>query len=185
MTLDKARAEILPHIWGPGMLWLSELHRARGYVPASQQKTWRLAPWADRHLAGILLLHDVIPDRTSLFETAREIWTALDKFKLSDKDIYLPYWKKFGVAGHNDGKKIAVTAYLKHNRKKLLLIVFNNMDHNWMANLKIDVKKIFGSDGKLKIIDLESGRKRFSGVTQFTILVPQRNFRLLQATLEK
>ena len=185
MTFDKARAEILPHIWGPGVLWLSELHRARGYAPAEQQKNWRLAPWAERHLAGMLLLHDVLPDRTSLFETAHKIWIILDKFKLSDQDIYLPYWEKCGITGHNDGKNIAVTAYLKQDRKKILLIVFNNFDDDRQTDVKLDMKKIFGSDGKLTITDLENGRKLFSGVTQFTIWVPQRNFRLLQASVEK
>ena len=185
MTFDKARAEILPHIWGPGVLWLSELHRARGYAPAEQQKNWRLAPWAERHLAGMLLLHDVLPDRTSLFETAHKIWIALDKFRLSDQDIYLPYWEKCGITGHNDGKNIAVTAYLKQDRKKILLIVFNNFDDDRQTDVKLDMKKIFGSDGRLTITDLENGRKLFSGVTQFSLPVPRRNFRLLQAAVEK
>ncbi len=48
-----------------------------------------------------------------------------------------------------------------------------------------DVKKIFGSDVKVKITDLENGRKLFSGVTQFSLPVPRRNFRLLQAAVEK
>ena len=128
MTLDMARSEILPHIWGPGIIWLSELHRAKGYVPADQQKTWSLSPWAMRHFSGLLLLHDVLPDRTSLFETARKIYLALDKFNLKDKDIYLPYWENCGITGSNDGKNTAITGYLKKEEARMLLVTIRSFD---------------------------------------------------------
>ena len=180
MTLDMARSEILPHIWGPGVIWLSELHRAKGYVPADQQKTWSLSPWAMRHFSGLLLLHDVLPDRTSLFETARKIYLALDKFNLKDSDIYLPYWEICGISGSNDGKNTAITGYLKKDKSKLLLVVFNNFDYQLNAKVNLDVKKIFGKNRKVNVTDLETGKKLFNNVDNFTIPVSQRNFRLLE-----
>ena len=183
MSLDMARAEILPHIWGPGLIWLSELHRAKGYAPAGEQKTWALEPWAMRHFSGLLLLHDVLPDRTSLFETARKIWLALDKFGLADQDIYLPYWEKCGISGSNDGKKTAITGYLKKAENKMLLVVFNNHDRTIDAAVKLDMKKLFGVSKAAEISDLESGRILFNGKTAFTIPVQQRNFRLLQVKI--
>ena len=184
MSLDMARAEILPHIWGPGLIWLSELHRAKGYAPAGEQKTWALEPWAMRHFSGLLLLHDVLPDRTSLFETARKIWLALDKFGLADQDIYLPYWEKCGISGSNDGKNTAITGYLKKAENKMLLVVFNNHDRTIDAAVKLDMKKLFGVSKAAEISDLESGRILFSGKTAFTIPVQQRNFRLLQVKIK-
>ena len=184
MSLDMARSEILPHIWGPGILWLSELHRAKGYVPAGEQKNWALSPWAQRHFSGLLLLHDVLPDRTSLFETARKVWIALDKFGLADQDIYLPYWEKCGISGSNDGKNTAITGYLKKAENKMLLVVFNNHDRQINAKVKLDMKKLFGINGSADISDLESGKMLFSGKTEFSVPVSMRNFRLLQVKLK-
>ncbi|MBR2439675.1 MAG: hypothetical protein IKB25_05730 [Lentisphaeria bacterium] len=185
MPLDMARAEILTHIWGPGVIWLSELHRAKGYVPASLQKTWALEPWAMRHFSAILLLHDSIPDRTSLFETARHIWYALDRFHLEDQDIFLPYWESCGISGDNDGKNSAVTAYLKKKENRMMLVVFNNRDQKVNSKIKLDVRKIFGFDGKIKVSDLETGKMLITGKTEFSVPVGKRNFRLLQVLAEK
>ena len=180
MSFDMARAEILPHIWGPGVIWLSELHRARGYVPAAQQKTWALEPWAMRHFSGLLLLHDVIPDRTSLFETARQIWYALDRFKLADQDEYLPYWENSGLSSSCDGKTTAVTAYLKKAEKRMMLVVFNNNDQAQTITITPDMKKLFGSKGKISVTDLETGKRLHTGNGRFSVPVSRRNFRLLQ-----
>ncbi len=185
LSLDTARAEILPQIWGPGVIWLSELHRAKGYAPPSQQKTWAEEPWARRHFSGILMLHDGLPDRTSLFETARQIWVALDRFQLSDHDEFLPYWKNCGITGDNDGKDTAITAYLKKAERRMMLVVFNNHDHPLNSQIVLDMKQIFNVDGTADVYDLETDTKLFSGVTKFAVLVEQRNFRLLQIVVNK
>lgn len=180
MTLDCLRAEILPHIWGPGLIWCSQLYRIAPFVPAGQRKTWKLEPWAERHLAGMLLLHDVIPDRTSQNDTAWKIWLALDRFRLSDKDLFLPYWETCGISGNADGVNTAVTAYLNAGEKRMLMVLFNNRDTEHRFRLVPDIRRLFGASGSVEGKDLETGAELFRGQGEFTLDVPKRDFRLIE-----
>ena len=185
LTLDQMRAEILPHIWGPGLIWCSQLYRIMSFVPAGQRKTWKLEPWAERHLAGILLLHDVIPDRTSQNDTAWEVWKALDRFGLSDDDSYLPYWEPCGISGNTDGVNGAVTAFLKKKEKRILLVLFNNLDSERKFELAVDTDLLFGSSGTTDGRDLENETLLFTGKKRFSVNIPKRNFRLIELQLRK
>ena len=154
-------------------------------LPAGQRKTWKLEPWAERHLAGMLLLHDVIPDRTSQNDTAWKIWLALDRFRLSDKDLFLPYWETCGISGNADGVNTAVTAYLNAGEKRMLMVLFNNRDTEHRFRLVPDIRRLFGASGSVDGKDLETGAELFRGQGEFTLDVPKRDFRLIELKFRK
>ena len=67
----------------------------------------------------------------------------------------------------------------------MMLVVFNNRDQKVNSKIKLDVRKIFGFDGKIKVSDLETGKMLITGKTEFSVPVGKRNFRLLQVLAEK
>lgn len=185
MKLDQLRAEILPSIYGPGFIWISQLHRLLPFVPATQRKSWRIDPWARRHIAGMLLIHEVLPDGSSLSDIAWNTWRALDLFGFAEDDVILPYWKKStGISGDSDGKHVAVTGFLKKN-KKLLLIVLNNQDRDSGIRIKLDMMKLFGRNVPVSVFDLEQKKELYRGKADFSIPVTIRNFRLLEVRPQK
>ncbi len=180
MKLDQLRAEVLPSIYGPGLIWISQLHRLLPFVPATQRKNWRVEPWAERHMAGMLLLHEIIPDRTSQFDVAWKIWKALDRFGFAENDRMLPYWRHdMGIGGSADGERTAVTGYLK-GKEKLLLVVFNNNDAEVPVRIVLDMEKLFGKTMNIAVRDLESQRDIYRGKPDFPIPVAKRDFLLLE-----
>lgn len=183
LKLDQLRTEALPHIWGAGVIWCSQLYRIYPFVPAGERKTWKKEPWAERHIAGMLLLHDVIPDRTSQNDTAWKIWLALDRFGLAEDDSYLPYWEKSGVKSNADGVSTAVSGWLKPAEKKLLLTVFNNHDRTQTFRIHPDLPELRGGKS-LTARDLESGQIVPDNGDGFILTVPQRNFRLIEIKVQ-
>lgn len=179
LKLDQLRAEALPQIWGAGVIWCSQLYRLYPFVPAGERKTWKLEPWAERHIAGMLLLHDIIPDRTSLNDTAWKIWLALDRFGLAENDTFLPYWEKTAVKSNTDGISSAVSGWFKPAEKKLLLAVFNNHDDARTFRINPALPALRGGNC-LTALDLENGQAVPIGSDGFSLTVPQRNFRLIE-----
>jgi len=181
MKLDQLRAEILPSIYGPGLIWISQLYRIPAFVPVTQRKNWRIEPFAERHMAGMLLLHEVVPDRSSQFDTAWSVWKALDRFGFAESDVMLPYWKKdTGIGGDADSETLAVTGYLK-GKEKVLLVVFNNRDVPVSFRIALDTGKLFGRKGKIRVADLERAAELHRGAPDFSVSVPLRDFVLLEA----
>ena len=180
MRLDQFRAEALPHIYGPGFIWICQLHRILPFVPANQRKGWQLEPWAERHMAGILLLHDIIPDRTSQFDTAYRIWLALDRFGLAEEDRYLPYYEQPDrFAANADGIHTAVTGFA--GRGKLLLVCFNNRDAAFTFKVNTGLRDYAGGPSTSPVVrDLESQTELPATGPTVDVVVPERNFRLIE-----
>jgi hypothetical protein len=136
-------------------------------------------------MAGMLLVHEVIPEAASQFEIARNVWRALDLFGLTEDDIILPYWKKStGISGDSDGKNVAVTGFLKKN-DKLLLIVLNNQDRDSKIRIQLDMVKLFGKNAPVTVFDLEQKKELYRGKAEFSIPVTIRNFKLLEVRPQK
>ena len=185
MKLDQFRAEVLPAIYGPAFIWISQLYRLPAFVPATQRKEWRVEPWAERHMAGLLLLHEIVPDRTSQFDTAYQIWQALDRFGFAENDLMLPYWRHDqGIGGNSDADNTAVTGYLKAN-EKIMLVVFNNYDTAESVKITLDTRKLFKGSGNIEVRDLEHQKDVYQGKPEFIVNVAKRSFLLLEAKLKK
>ena len=103
----------------------------------------------------------------------------------AEDDVILPYWKKStGISGDSDGKHVAVTGFLKKN-KKLLLIVLNNQDRDSGIRIKLDMMKLFGRNVPVSVFDLEQKTELYRGKADFSIPVTIRNFRLLEVRPQK
>ncbi|MCQ2403684.1 MAG: DUF6067 family protein [Lentisphaeria bacterium] len=173
MKLSQMRAELLPHIYGQGIIYISQLYRILPFVPAMERKTWKASPWAERHLAGLLLLHDVMPDRTSLNDVALKIWKGLDRFGLTEASEYLPYWET-EAQGHRinaDGENTAVTIWREADGRELLMF-FNNQDTPFDFNMD----NCFGRTAT----DMESGEVLQVNGDALTVPVALRDFRLIE-----
>lgn len=182
MKLEQFRAEALPQIYGQGFFWISQLNRIRNFIPREKLKDFRLEPWAMRHIGGILLLHDIIPDMPTLGHTALDIWKALDSFGLDDNDRYLPYWEKDNGMTVTGDEELAVSGFLK-DKQRVMLIVFNNNDTAKNVNISADTEKLFGRNGDISVIDLETKQALHKGKNIFSIHVDARNFKIIMVTL--
>jgi hypothetical protein len=136
-------------------------------------------------MAGMLLLHEIVPDRATQFDTAYQIWQALDRFGFAENDRMLPYWRHDqGIGGSADGENTAVTGYLK-SREKIMLVVFNNHDISTPVKITLDTPKLFNWQGNIKVRDLEHQQEVYHGKPEFMVNVPKRGFLLLEAKPEK
>lgn len=181
MSLDMMRAEVSPRIYGPGLIWLSQLYRIRPFVPASQRAKWSVEPYAERHLAGMLLLHDVIPDRTSQNDAALQVWNVLDRFDLDDSDTMCYYYEHDNPWRDNaDKTSTAVGAFIKKDASKMLLELFNNRDEAFTFRITLDSAKAFGKNCEYLVINAESGQKIYQGNGEFTATLPMRDYCLLE-----
>lgn len=173
LKLAQMRAELLPHIYGPGIIYCSQLYRIMPFVPAEQRRTWKMSPWAERHIAAMLLIHDVVPDRTSLHDVALNIWKALDKFGLDEDALLCPYWKpeSLGHPTNADGENTAANIWRSGDGRELLMC-FNNQDEPFCFKV--------GRCRGLGAIDLESGEKLPIPDDELQIVVSERNFRLIE-----
>jgi len=177
LKLAQMRAELLPHIYGYGMIYISQLYRIMPFVPAEQRRTWKMSPWAERHIAAMLLIHDVVPDRTSMNEVAFHVWKALDKFGLDEDASLCPYWKpeSLGHPTNADGENTVANIWRSADGRELLMC-FNNQDEPFC--FKIGHCRGFSAE------DLESGEKLPIFDDELQIVVSERNFRLIELKSE-
>ena len=166
-------AELLHNIYGQGVIYISQLFRIMSFVPAQERKTWQASPWAERHIAGMLMLNEVMPDRTSLFDLAYKIWLALDRFGLQEDAVLAPYWKpeKLGHDTNSDGENTAINIWRASDGRELLLC-FNNQDFPYDFTIKQCTGKI--------ATDMENGELLAVEGDLLTVPVPVRNFRLIE-----
>ncbi len=175
MSLDTFRAELLPQIWGPGKLWISQLGRALGFLPAEERKKG-LREWAHRHMLGMLLTHDSVPDSGWILGR-EETWRILDRYDVSAPDRLLGYWQSdTGISLAPENEELVATAYA--NADRAFVVIFNNTDRDVDATLTIDGETVFGEAGPLQFEDAETEEALEAG-DHLTLPVGMRNFRLV------
>jgi hypothetical protein len=176
MPLETFRAEGLSQPWGPGKVWLSQLKRALTFLSPAERKRRALEPSAYRQLMGLLLVHDN-PILGAGLEKLEEVWKALDRSGLTERDRFIPYWEGAGgVDLSPKDRDIVASAYA--NQKSALVVVFNNTDADRDTTVKIDTAGLLGRKEAVRVSDAET-QKEVASSDQFSVSIPKRDFRLL------
>lgn len=142
LSLAAFRADALTQAWGPGKMWISQLNRARSFLPPAERRKRPLEPWAYRHMMGMLLVHDS-PVRASGFRNAIDLWQVLDRCRLGEADRCVPYWvRDTGIDLEPKDTDVVATAYVKPDAA--LLVVLSNTDIDRDVSVTLDMQKLMG-----------------------------------------
>ncbi len=129
-----------------------------------------------REVLAITLPHQVLPAIGR--EEIWPFWDYIDQW-WTDSD-FLPYWDNDGAIICND-KKILVSAYIKHDKKKAILTPANWDFTTKDAVFTITPQKLFGKNGKL----INAGGKlKISGNT-LTVPLAKRDFAFIEIIPDK
>jgi hypothetical protein len=129
-----------------------------------------------REVLAITLPHQVLPAIGR--EEIWPFWDYIDQW-WTDSD-FLPYWDNDGAIICND-KKILVSAYIKHDKKKAILTPANWDFTTKDAVFTITLQKLFGKNGKL----INAGGKlKISGNT-LTVPLAKRDFAFIEIIPDK
>jgi len=143
LSLDGMRAEYVGAPWGIPMVFLSETARSHGGNKAAMVKIYGAEGklWSE-HLAGLLLLHDVIPWSAYVHgEPFARLSVMKEEFGWDEKTAFSGYWENASFL-KLEADKEEVVASLYRRPGKALFVIMNNSDADAAVTLTPDLSAL-------------------------------------------
>jgi len=172
---DTFRAEFMGSNMGLPVAFFPEFWRGPGKKAYADE-----AKAAFEHVLGLVALHDsLIWPSWAPAKPALDFWKAQDTFGWSDDVKFIPYWKQ-RVARANS-PEVLVSIYRSRNRRKAMLIVFNESAKPGDVTIHLDIKRLgLRKQGELKAFDAFRNNKSIplkNGA--LTLKLPPWNFAMV------
>ncbi len=145
--------------------------------------------WKSKRIGYVSPLNEVLaitlPHRVLPAIGRSEIWPYWDYIDQWWTDsTFLPYWDNNGAIVNKD-KKILVSAYIKSDRQKVILVAANWNFKNKDAEITLNLKQLFGKPGKLLLgKNSATGKLKLTGQT-LTVPLKKRNFVFIEIEAAK